>query len=87
MRRLSLLLAASVVEHTACFYLPGVAPREYLDGERVDVKVNKLTSTVTQLPFGYYTLPLCKPTELKYHRGRSPGSAISARAAPLGDPD
>ena len=67
MQRLSLLLAASVVEHTACFYLPGVAPREYLDGERVDVKVNKLTSTVTQLPFGYYTLPLCKPTELKYH--------------------
>ena len=34
----------------ACaFYLPGVAPREYQDGERVDVKVNKLTSTVTQV--------------------------------------
>ena len=31
------------------FYLPGVAPREYLDGEKVEVKVNKLTSTVTQV--------------------------------------
>ena len=37
-----------------------------MDGERVDVKVNKLTSTVTQLPYDYYRLPFCKPTELKY---------------------
>ena len=33
----------------SAFYLPGVAPREYQDGERVEVKVNKLTSTVTQV--------------------------------------
>ena len=31
------------------FYLPGVAPRDYLPGERVDLKVNKLSSTKTQL--------------------------------------
>jgi len=31
------------------FYLPGVAPREYATGEKVDVKVNKLTSTKTQV--------------------------------------
>ena len=30
------------------FYLPGVAPRDYLPGERVELKVNKLTSTKTQ---------------------------------------
>ena len=30
------------------FYLPGVSPREYLEGERVELKVNKLTSTKTQ---------------------------------------
>ena len=31
------------------FYLPGVAPREYAEGERVEIKVNKLTSTKTQV--------------------------------------
>ena len=30
------------------FYLPGVAPRDYLPGEKVELKVNKLTSTKTQ---------------------------------------
>ena len=30
------------------FYLPGVAPKDYLPGERVELKVNKLTSTKTQ---------------------------------------
>ena len=30
------------------FYLPGVSPREYHEGERVELKVNKLTSTKTQ---------------------------------------
>ena len=31
------------------FYLPGVSPREYLEGERVELKVNKLTSSRTQV--------------------------------------
>ena len=31
------------------FYLPGVAVHEYAQDERVDIKVNKLTSTKTQL--------------------------------------
>jgi len=42
-------------------YLPGVAPIEYLEGEQVDLKVNKLTSVKTQLPYRYYTLPYCEP--------------------------
>ena len=42
------LLAGSLCP-SACFYLPGVAPREYVYGERVELKVNKLTSTVTQV--------------------------------------
>jgi hypothetical protein len=35
----------------AGFYLPGVAPIEYEKGHKVDLKVNKLTSTKTQLPY------------------------------------
>ena len=42
---LALLLVAGV--HG--FYLPGVAVHEYAQDERVDIKVNKLTSTKTQL--------------------------------------
>ena len=33
----------------AGFYLPGVAPKEYGEGERVEIKVNKLTSAKTQV--------------------------------------
>ena len=57
---LALLCAADA------FYLPGVSPHEYMDGERVDVKVNKLSSATTQLPYDYYNLAFCQPRELKY---------------------
>eukprot|EP00516_Mucochytrium_quahogii_P000084 CAMPEP_0203757504 /NCGR_PEP_ID=MMETSP0098-20131031/10533_1 /ASSEMBLY_ACC=CAM_ASM_000208 /TAXON_ID=96639 /ORGANISM=" , Strain NY0313808BC1" /LENGTH=613 /DNA_ID=CAMNT_0050649721 /DNA_START=140 /DNA_END=1978 /DNA_ORIENTATION=- len=46
------------------FYLPGVAPKEFKDGEVVPVEVNKLTSVKTQLPFEYYSLPVCKPDKV-----------------------
>jgi transmembrane 9 superfamily member 2/4 len=45
------------------FYLPGVAPHSFKDGEKVDLKVNKLSSTHTQLPFDYYSLKYCRPKE------------------------
>ncbi len=57
-----LLLVAQVARG---FYLPGVAPRDYLPGERVDLKVNKLTSTKTQLPYEYYMVPFCQPDTLE----------------------
>jgi len=43
------------------FYLPGVAPHDFQRGERVELKVNKLTSTRTQIPYEYYSLPFCEP--------------------------
>jgi len=46
------------------FYLPGVAPREYVEGEPVDLKVNKLESVETQLPYAYYDLPFCQPENI-----------------------
>jgi len=38
---------------------------EYMENDKVELKVNKLTSVKTQLPYGYYTLPYCKPSEVK----------------------
>jgi transmembrane 9 superfamily protein 2/4 len=44
------------------FYLPGVAPHDYPPNEDVALKVNKITSIHTQLPFKYYEFDLfCKP--------------------------
>ncbi|XP_010904776.1 transmembrane 9 superfamily member 7 isoform X2 [Elaeis guineensis] len=46
------------------FYLPGVAPRDFQQGDELQVKVNKLSSTKTQLPYDYYFLDYCKPVKI-----------------------
>eukprot|EP00246_Nothoceros_aenigmaticus_P011425 TRINITY_DN3106_c0_g1_i1.p1 TRINITY_DN3106_c0_g1~~TRINITY_DN3106_c0_g1_i1.p1 ORF type:complete len:219 (+),score=33.11 TRINITY_DN3106_c0_g1_i1:135-791(+) len=46
------------------FYLPGVAPRDFTQGDKVSVKVNKLTSTKTQLPYEFYSLEYCRPAQI-----------------------
>ncbi|WJZ94371.1 hypothetical protein VitviT2T_013240 [Vitis vinifera] len=46
------------------FYLPGVAPRDFERGDPLQVKVNKLSSTKTQLPYDYYYLKWCKPKKI-----------------------
>lgn len=43
------------------FYLPGVAPRDWQLEEKVELKVNKLDSVKTQLPYDFYSLPFCRP--------------------------
>lgn len=35
-----------------------------MQGDELKVKVNKLTSTKTQLPYSYYSLPYCKPDRI-----------------------
>ncbi|KAH7681959.1 transmembrane 9 superfamily member 2/4 protein [Dioscorea alata] len=46
------------------FYLPGVAPRDFQKDDELQVKVNKLSSTKTQLPYDYYFLDFCKPDKI-----------------------
>lgn len=57
----SILLGSSLA-----FYLPGVAPRDYADGEPVDIMVKNIDSVKTQLPFDYYSLPFCQPDTIEY---------------------
>lgn len=45
------------------FYLPGSYPHKYQIGDFLSVKVNSLTSIDTEMPFGYYSLPFCRPLE------------------------
>lgn len=35
-----------------------------MQGDLLKVKVNKLTSVKTQLPYSYYSLPYCKPEKI-----------------------
>ena len=58
----SIILLLLPLCHTrAAFYLPGVAPVQFEEGQKVDMFVNKMSSVKTQLPFDYYDLNFCKP--------------------------
>ncbi|GAB2293021.1 Transmembrane 9 super member 7 [Dionaea muscipula] len=60
----TLLCALLLIPSIHCFYLPGVAPRDFQVGDPLQVKVNKLSSTKTQLPYDYYTLSYCTPPKI-----------------------
>ncbi|CAK9096889.1 Transmembrane 9 superfamily member 7 (Endomembrane protein 5) (Transmembrane nine protein 7) (AtTMN7), partial [Durusdinium trenchii] len=58
----STFVRAWILAHgVSAFYLPGLAPIEYQQGDAVELKVNKLTSAKTQLPYSYYHLAYCTP--------------------------
>ncbi|KAK7377120.1 hypothetical protein VNO80_02540 [Phaseolus coccineus] len=61
---LSAILLPLFIHGALCFYLPGVAPQDFQKGDPLQVKVNKLTSTKTQLPYTYYSLPYCPPEKI-----------------------
>ena len=50
-----------LVHSSSGLNLPGNAPREYKEGENIDLKVSKLTSDVYQVPYEYYYLNFCPP--------------------------
>jgi len=58
-----LLLVGTLVGKTVAFYVPGVHPISFKEGDDVPLKVNSLTSTHTQIPRDYYRLPFCQPNE------------------------
>jgi len=43
------------------FYLPGVAPQDFAQGDLVQPRVGRVSSARTHIPFDYYDLPLCDP--------------------------
>ncbi|GMH16540.1 hypothetical protein Nepgr_018381 [Nepenthes gracilis] len=60
----TILCAFLIFSPVHCFYLPGVAPRDFQRGDPLPVKVNKLSSTKTQLPYDYYFLSYCTPPKI-----------------------
>ena len=59
----SLLGLIALSSSCNAFYLPGVNPQSFSEGETVKLKVNKMTSTRTLLPLEYYHLPFCQPAK------------------------
>ena len=51
-----LIIHCLYIHNAFSFYLPGVAPRDFKDGDVVDLKVNSITSFMTKLPYKYYSL-------------------------------
>lgn len=45
------------------FYMPGVRPQSFKEGEEVPLKVNSMTSIRTQIPKNYYRLKFCEPKD------------------------
>jgi transmembrane 9 superfamily protein 2/4 len=62
------LLAAAAL-FAACdgasYYLPGVQPNAFAEGDTVSLKANKVISTKTPLQYDYYDLPFCKRRRTK----------------------
>ena len=71
---LALLLQA--LSSTA-FYLPGVAPQSWNDGDPVVVEVDSLTSPKTRLPYDYYDFPFCRPEKGVVAKGETLGEIIA----------
>ena len=60
---LYITLAFASLELAFSFYVPGVAPIDFSQGQKIEVKAIKMTSSHTQLPFEYYSLPFCEPPD------------------------
>lgn len=57
----AMIMASSLVPSAVGFYMPGVKPQSFKDGDEVPMKVNAMTSIHTQIPKDYYRLPFCQP--------------------------
>ena len=56
-------------------HLPGVGPQLYKTDDDVPLLVSKITSTKTQMPYDYYSLPFCRPKKFKL-RSENVGEAL-----------
>lgn len=79
MRRLvtiPLLICLLLISVATSFYLPGIAPTEYEVGASLQVLANKIVSSKNVVPFDYYSLPFCGPTDKSKRRRLSLGQVL-----------
>jgi transmembrane 9 superfamily protein 2/4 len=61
-----LLLATLSASAAAAFHLPGTGPRNFYDGDMVEIQTNVLTSLKTHVPYEYYSIPTCRPKKKQH---------------------
>ena len=59
-----MLLAALGSVLASAYYVPGIDPIGYDHGDTIRISVNGIHSHQAVVPFGYYTLPFCRPTSV-----------------------
>jgi len=59
------LILSSFLQTSYGIHLPGVSPKAAVDGQHIQLKANKVTSTKTPLQYDYYDLPFCKNKKSK----------------------
>lgn len=63
------------------FYLPGIVMKDYANGDPVQVLANKLTSPSNTLPYPYYSIPVCRPSEKVRSRAVNLGQVLVGERA------
>uniref|UniRef100_A0AC34FJ01 Transmembrane 9 superfamily member n=1 Tax=Panagrolaimus sp. ES5 TaxID=591445 RepID=A0AC34FJ01_9BILA len=58
------------------FYVPGVAPHEFKDGDGIEVKAIKLTSVKAVVPYEYYSIPFCRPAGELHYKSENLGEVM-----------
>lgn len=76
-----LLLAIAVLSSASAFYLPGIAPTEYEEGGPLPIYANKLVSAKNVVPYDYYSLPFCAPSDSSKSRRLSLGQILMGERA------
>ena len=76
-------LLAICITVRGAYYLPGVTPNAWDDGEVVTLKTNKVTSTKTPLQYDYYDLPFCKKSKKTTKKSENIGESLSGEAVTI----
>ncbi|CAM2699090.1 unnamed protein product [Rotaria socialis] len=77
MTYISLICIVFYIQPITTFYIPGVAPLDFKEGENVEVKAVKMTSTKTQLPYDYYDVAMhCKPANGTKYKSENLGEIL-----------
>jgi len=56
------LMILAITETTA-WYIPGVSPLSYIQGQAVKIRVNSMTSSQGVMPYPHYSVKSCMPTK------------------------
>jgi transmembrane 9 superfamily protein 2/4 len=70
MNHAALVVLLAVVSGAAAWYIPGVSPLSYIQGQEVVIRVNSMTSSQAIMPFPHYSVKTCMPPKERLDKER-----------------